>query len=276
MREKFNFEQYIGRFVHPQIPERQEKRGLISVLSDWLAQRYANKYLLPLELQREEDNRHYNIAKRAFEDMFSQGRVEIEHKRFANNVHKLTLTGSGIQDFRLNDEPRYYISDDYRVKSSSLSVDMGSRKGEIIFHDYPSSKKSLGIFSKITLDYHFSTEVSLGGDVSCEGQTFTDNPNQRAENLGNRRIGFFYGAPGKVLFRFGDAISNELQRAVLATWHYNDVERDKLRVWGEASLEDEVIYQGNFSVKGSFPFYIDEDRDGSFPRKPTPTLVDVK
>lgn len=274
MKKPFVFENHIVRFVHPEIAGRQEKRSLIStMLSARLAQIYSDRYLAPLEAQQREDDQHREIAKKAFEDMLSQGRVDIEHKVFHNNTHKLILTGSGIENFVLRKKPKYDISQDRREKSTVLFVHMGSHEGEINLYDYPRSRESLGELSRITLDYSFSTEISLGGEFSCDGQTFTDSPNQRAEFYGNRSVGFFYGEPGKVAFRFGDAISNELQRTVLGTWIYKDAVRDKLKIEGEISLGDEVIYHGNFDVKGSFPFYIDEDRSGDRAKTPEPVLA---
>ncbi|MEK6910191.1 MAG: hypothetical protein AABW82_00275 [Nanoarchaeota archaeon] len=273
MKKPFVFEDHIIRFVHPEIAIRERKRKFRSELSTWLADRYAERKLNPLKNQQREDDQHYRLSKKAFDDMLSQGRVDIEHKIFHNNTHKLILTGSGIERLSLRKRPKYDISPDRREKSTVLFVDMGNKEGEIKLYDYPRSRESLGELSRITIDYSFSTEISLGGELSCDGQTFTDSPNQRAEFYGNRSVGFFYGNPGKVFLRFGDATSNELQRAVLGTWIYNDVVRDKLKIEGEISLGDEVIYHGNFDTTGSFPFYIDEDRSGDRARTPDPDLV---
>lgn len=270
MNKPFVFEDHIVRFVDPRIDKR---RKFADSLPDFLAVHFRENFLKDIEARQEEDARHYDYAKNAFRDMIAQDRVNIEHKVSLNNSHKLVLTGSGIETFKMREDPRYIISDDGKDKKSFLPVDIGKNENEITLYDYPRSRNALTRFSKVTLDYHFSTEISLGGEFSCDGQEFSKKPDERRKWDGQKYVGIYYGAPGKVSLRFRDAIFDELSKTVLGTWIYTAINRDKLSLWGVVKIQNEVIYQGNFRVTGSFPFYIDEDRDGDRVRTPKPDLV---
>ncbi|MDO8563913.1 MAG: hypothetical protein Q7R87_02805 [Nanoarchaeota archaeon] len=41
-------------------------------------------------------------------------------------------------------------------------------------------------------------------------------------------------------------------------------------------MREDLLYEGNFDVAGSFPFFIDEDNSNNRVRAPEPDLVGVK
>ncbi|MDO8563912.1 MAG: hypothetical protein Q7R87_02800 [Nanoarchaeota archaeon] len=227
MQKAFNFEDHITKFVDPRIAPR---RKFAEKLPSFLSVHFREKFLQEIEARQEEDARHYDYAKNAFRNMIAQDRVDISHKILHNNTHKLILTGSGLETFKMREDPRYTISEDRKDKMTFLPIDIGTREGEITLYDYPRGRNALSRFAKVTLDYHFSTEISLGGEFSSDGQIFSDKPDKRFNYDGLRTVGLYYGVPGKVALRFRDAIFNELQRTVLGTWIYTNVKRDKLKL----------------------------------------------
>jgi hypothetical protein len=277
MPERFVFEEHIIRFIDPRIDKRKK---IAERLPDFLGRRFKTSFIQKIEAQQKENDKHYEKVLGVLRSIVSQGRVDISCEIGGNQAHKIIITGSGLETFKMREEPRYTISQDKKSKETVLPVSVGSREDEIRIYDYPSPSTPLNRFSKISLDYRFSTEISLGGNCSSYGERrFSKKPEERVKydgDLKSKLAYFFYGEPGKVAFRIGDAIHQELKDSVLGTWTYDNAPRDKIDIQAIVLCNDLVVYQGNIHVTGSFPFYIDRDNEGDFERESPKTPADLK
>ncbi len=276
MEKPFVFEDHIVRFIHPKIAPRKK---IANKLPNWLAENFSAYFVAPLEVLQRKDDEHYNYAKDVFQLMISRGMVDIEYLPGNYRPDRIRITGSGLESFKMREDPRFKISEDRKSRECSLPVEVGSReKDEIIIYDYPNHSVPLSRFLKLSLDYTFSTEINLGEESSYGDKRFTKDPDKRMEWDGglSKYVGFYYGKSGKVSFRCHDAMSDELNATVLGTWVYPNIRRDRVKMQGKLYCEDNLIYQGNLNVTGSFPFYIDEDNSDNRVKEPEPDLVGKK
>ncbi|MFH1248902.1 MAG: hypothetical protein V1660_02015 [archaeon] len=221
------------------------------------------------EIEKLTDNT-YPFIEWFFEEMASHKycKAEYDSKRvmglFGNEIcmNTVTIKGEGIEDFPINGKPTFNISRDKRRKESVIPVLEGSREANLILYDYPLC--DLPLFGKLETEYEFETYFSLGWTDKGKPFNFTKD----ILNLGSflSEVPIFYGEPGKVNYRVGDGLHDELMKSVLPKYG-----RERLNLSVRMYIDGKkLFYQGNMESSGTFPFFISKDRDGDRQKRMTP------
>jgi len=204
-------------------------------------------------------------------------KVEYNENKENYDAFALKIHGRGIEHFELNGETRFKLSSQEGIKHSYIPIMEGDVESEFEIYDYP--KIEIPKKGKIFVDYSFSTKMNIGKwDFNYH---YTEDPfrinwfNPYKFNF-EPEIHYFFGKPGKIYFRMGDAIHNEIIKGCVGNIMTIPEKRENFNMEGKIYLSsnNELIYQGNFDNDGFFPFFILKDKDKNRGKKSIPKIPD--
>lgn len=274
--ENFVFEEHILRIddLRPRI-ERLQK-FISSPLS------FPIRFLLRhkieyLEFHQKHSYERYEDVKEIFFDIINNIKNQVTFNPASNIV---TINGRGSELFKCNGNPVFYHS---KTREETLiPVRIGADNALLRIHRHP--QLMISPFDDFDIDYGFSTNFSLGHilfDYFTLNQTkIRKSLLQDITSLDKTKDDLFCGQPGRIFYRFCDALYEELSKSVFCETcnegslpHDYFAERQKLNLYGTISIKgsDVLLYQGDFKVYNTyFPFFIRGSNDGNREKVPKP------
>lgn len=186
--------------------------------------------------------------------IYSVSDVFLGSRKGKNEFYKVNISGSGLENFEINGFSSFDTSADRKLRKTIIPVLEGdAQEAKLILFDYPLTE--IPLFGKLNVEYEFETYFNLGCYQEGEPLMFTNNLLKIAES--GEKV--FYGKPGRLAYREGDLLSNELNRGVTGIFYGE--ERDRLKIQAKIFSGGQLFYQGNMECRGTWPFFIRKGRD---------------
>lgn len=214
-------------------------------------------------------NNHYQKFSDFFERMQGQGYCTIDYS--VNNTlgesHTVTISGEKTDIFTLNGNAKNRQT---AKREEEIMVPVEKQGDEFCLVLYHQPTAPLPGFGEIMLHYTFKTSFSLGKRYNGHAQwgipPFTKDLLETNYGYNYDKqdyIGAWCGEPGKVIYRFRDALFQELRDAIFAPLlPFGKDKREHFTMEGTLSLlTGQAFYQGLMESTGTFPFFIRKDED---------------
>ena len=216
----------------------------------------------------------YNIWWRAFSEFFDemqardyceQSYIELFDPTGRLISANLKIKGDKSESFYLDEEPVFGLDKKER-KITTFKVSKGSNEFELILHGHPSQE--INTFEPLNVNYKFEVTIPIGDS------DFID------KRVGNRyHSAFFsdnstyYGQVGKVYFRSGDKLFEDLLDKVMGHMTLFP-QRRGLEISASVYNGQRHVYNGLISSTGSFPFFLHDEKDRQKERLISPPPVE--
>lgn len=262
----FVFSECIKRMDYAPVMEKLEKRRKMFSFLSPVRKNLENKIKEIDDLQKRTDS-NYTFIEWFFGEMQRQNLCTAKYKISdnllhsgpGNDWHSVDIEGMGIYEFPINGKEAFSVSEDGKERSTTIPVMEGSQECNLILFDFPLIE--LPIFGKLHVDYEFETYFNIGSYESDEPVLFTGNPLETGNWLQDYSL-CFYGKPGKLFYRAGDRLDEELQKGVTGVFSQLPRKRKNLNLQAKIYLDDGALFfQGNMECTGTFPFFIRRDKN---------------
>lgn len=113
--------------------------------------------------------------------------------------------------------------------------------------------------SRLNVFYQFQVTLSLG-EAYATNPKFTRNVRKlNSSGFVDSPIPFWFGEPGRIYYRPGDAFGKELSQKILGVWDGGG--RTHFYMSGTVYQNGDFLYNGKLDSTGTFPFYLREQKD---------------
>jgi len=243
---------------------RLEERDLIKVV------KHNKRINSPIQTV-EEYNREFESFRQFFENLSVQeycvAKYVISESAFQR--HNVIIQASNYEQFNINGSTMF--EKDGEGKSTHIPVTKGNNIFEIKIPSHPQTVE-IDDVGKLSIDYTFKTEFSLGNSWKGKPVNFTKKVNKDYASsifsvFSDEKL--FFGEPGRVYFRPNDAIHEELREALLFK------SEGRFHMDGKIYIDDDFLYQGTINPRGTFPFFLrgndENDEKRNPPKRPKNT-----
>ncbi len=185
---------------------------------------------------------------------------EVNHDRVES--HKITFEADNIEMFKAAGKASF--EEENNEKITVIPLKKENEEFNLIIYNHPQIE--IPSSGEIEMHYKFNTYMTLCKHANWdtkETYEFTNNPLDTFDiNSGYSGIGYTYrlfGEPGKLYYRFGDALFQEYIKSVSTCWRYRRDEK-RFKMQGKLYSNEALIYQGSMECeRACFPFFLRKD-----------------
>ncbi|MBS3071933.1 hypothetical protein J4408_03000 [Candidatus Pacearchaeota archaeon] len=208
-----------------------------------------------LDSFKERYRQQWNLASEFFHLLekyqYCQQTYEVYDKGRYWEKHLLRLSADKRENFTITGKPEFLKSEEKRT--TKIPVEKFGDDFDLILHGHPQAE--ILPFSRLQVDYQFNITISLG-ERSLLGPDMTKKVHKTYKmNFRDKRVGTWYGRPGRIYFRPGDQFHDEIHNKLTGVWT-NLKSRPELYLSGIIHQNGEFLYNGQIDSTGSFPFFI--------------------